>query len=308
MQHSPIRFSVLVPVRNLQARLGLVLPVLLHELSRNPEWEVILGDDHSEDGTTRLLTQCQHERVRTYLADVHLGRGALRNRLAGIAQGEWLVFLDGDCIPQGNWMTAYTQAAALDPDATWVGAVRYEGQSKSGLARFLSHASGPARFQNAMDLPCSYFTTGNSMVRGEHFRRLGGFPEDFRGWGGEDFDLGLRLEQMGIRLNHAQGSSVLHPAIPSVRAYFDRLEAFGAENLWRLVESYPEHRPIFHIHTLQSHFWRRWFVKSGGTELLRFLLGRTDWIPWPALLYRIAVFGSYARGFLQSQKRMGRSY
>ncbi len=297
-----IVFSVMIPVRNLQDRLKQVLPVLLRELEAHPQWELVLGDDHSEDGTPRLLEQQSHPRVQTFLADAHLGRGALRNRLAELANGQWLVFLDGDCIPQPGWMDAWEKAVQKDESSSWVGTVLYENCGKSGLGRFLSRASGPSRFKTQDLFDCSYFTTGNSMVKAHDFRRVGGFPEDFRGWGGEDFDLGLRLQKSGVTLRHQPASVVLHPRIQNVGSYFDRLEHFGAENLWHLVESYPDHRPIFHIHQLSSRFVLRWGAVLVG-PMLRGLLTKTDFFPWPSFLYRGAIFSSFAKGFLNTARR-----
>jgi hypothetical protein len=52
---------------------------------------------------------------------------------------------------------------------------------------------------------------GTVLVEPKAFERIGGFDEVFRGWGGEDFDIRLRLTASGV------GRSALPPLLTPIR-------------------------------------------------------------------------------------------
>lgn len=304
-----IDFSVIVPIRNLQARLREVLPTLRKMIEENPDFELLLGDDASEDSTARILEEIPtHERIKIHLAPAHLGRSRMRNTLCEMARGNWLIFLDGDCLPLGNWCESYRTASAIYPDCSLVGRVRYQNENRSGLGRFLSKFSGPSRLAETRNLSCAYFTTGNSAVPALAFHKVGGFRESFRGWGGEDYDLGLRLEKAGYSLHFCHNAEVMHPSIQINSGYFDRMHQFGQENLARLIKENPDKNNIFHINLLEQPLLRFSIQYLPIWDLLRILLKKTDYLPWPALAYRIAIFSAYAEGFLSSQTKNDNSF
>lgn len=297
-----IQFSVIVPVRNLQSRLKQVLPALLRQLEVHTDFELILGDDASDDSSARILQDLQgKERVQVHLAPHHLGRSLMRNWLCKHATGEWLIFLDGDCVPADDWGQAYKDACR--GQNTFVGHVLYENSQHSGLNHFLSYQSGPVRLSPGFDLSCSYFTTGNSAVLRSAFEKVGGFSNHFRGWGGEDYDLGLKLELAGYPLLFCRKSQVYHPALKIRMGYFERLFQFGAENLRQLIADYPNKKDIFHINRLEQKSLRYVLLHWKLGSLLQNLLKSADRIKWPALFYRLAIFSSYAQGYLANQKK-----
>ncbi len=59
------------------------------------------------------------------------------------------------------------------------------------------------------------FTAGNASVPREQLRAIGGFDEGFRGWGFEDNDLALRLQESGLPLHFAPTISTLHQLHPN---------------------------------------------------------------------------------------------
>ena len=58
------------------------------------------------------------------------------------------------------------------------------------------------------------FTAGNSSVPREFLQAIGGFDEEFCGWGFEDNDLALRLQEAGLPLYFEPTISTLHQAHP----------------------------------------------------------------------------------------------
>ncbi|HET7789082.1 MAG TPA: glycosyltransferase family 2 protein [Myxococcales bacterium] len=63
-----------------------------------PDWEMIVVDDCSPDGTGGLLARVAREdgRIRAECATVNRGPGPTRNRALALARGRYLAFLDAD--------------------------------------------------------------------------------------------------------------------------------------------------------------------------------------------------------------------
>ena len=66
-----------------------------------------------------------------------------------------------------------------------------------------------------------FLTAGNASVLRERVKAVGGFDEEFRGWGFEDNDLALRLQESGLPLRFAPALPTwhqVHPAEPNKAA------------------------------------------------------------------------------------------
>jgi glycosyltransferase involved in cell wall biosynthesis len=93
-----------------------------------------------------------------------------RNAGAAAAESEFLCFIDADVRINGDWLSWMRKN--LDP-------------------RFVFRA---ARINGKRDLN----TWGTVIVHRKAFELVGGYDEVYRGWGGEDDDLYLRLKIMGV--------------------------------------------------------------------------------------------------------------
>lgn len=108
-----LRISVIIPVRNEEAN---IIP-LLQDLERQhyPKEliEVLVVDDHSEDSTVKLVNEyiaSSHLNIRLLLLEVYpamqLKKAAVQKGVE-LAQGELLVFTDGDCRVGPEWLRQY---------------------------------------------------------------------------------------------------------------------------------------------------------------------------------------------------------
>src|SRR5690606_7817693 len=87
------------------ARLGAQL-----ELPPGWECEIVVVDDGSNDASAQRLVAGAAPPVRVVVLDENVGRSAARNRGATEAVGEMLVFLDSDCIPDGDFLACHVRA------------------------------------------------------------------------------------------------------------------------------------------------------------------------------------------------------
>ncbi|MDO7841896.1 glycosyltransferase family 2 protein [Sphingomonas immobilis] len=144
---------------------------------------------------------------------------AARNAAATAAQGETLIFLDVDCIPDPAFVADY--AGLLETlDATLMGEVLYlpAGANSGDLdfARFAtvgikhSERAGPPEqtIGDCSDYRC--FWSLNFAMRRTTFLKVGGFDENYVGYGGEDTDFGRMVFDEGVPLYWCRGARAYH--------------------------------------------------------------------------------------------------
>jgi glycosyltransferase involved in cell wall biosynthesis len=80
------------------------------------DWELILWDDCSTDGSAGVCARYTDPRLRYVRADARVSIAEARNQAIAIARGEWLAFLDQDDI----WLPRKLEAqnALIDADRT----------------------------------------------------------------------------------------------------------------------------------------------------------------------------------------------
>jgi glycosyltransferase involved in cell wall biosynthesis len=113
--------SVIVSSYNQRSRLRAVLIGLFNQ-TVSPG-EIIVVDDHSSDGTTDMLEGfADTPFLRVIPLDRHVGRCLARNRGMEEAQGELVLFLDGDALPGPCWLQSFWEAhARTKQDGYFVG-------------------------------------------------------------------------------------------------------------------------------------------------------------------------------------------
>lgn len=120
--------SVIIPVYN---RAALVRRALTSCLSQDdPDFEVVVIDDGSTDGTAEVVESIGDPRIRLIRHQVNRGRCPARNTGMAAASGQWFVFLDSDdeLLP-GALATIHRRALAAPAD---VGALRFMCVDESG--------------------------------------------------------------------------------------------------------------------------------------------------------------------------------
>jgi glycosyltransferase involved in cell wall biosynthesis len=159
----------------------------------------------SQDG--RCFATCRLP-LRVLRQD-NAGPASARNRGAAHARGDWLVFLDDDCVPLPNWLSAFSDARP-DPEemvgGTTVNALPLNRCAEASTAlvdyvcEYFLRVSSPMRF----------FPSNNLAVSKKRFHQLGGFDEGFPLAGGEDREFCYRWLQSGGRLSRAPNAVVEH--------------------------------------------------------------------------------------------------
>lgn len=160
-------------------------------------YEIIVSDD-SESDKSKVLIERDFQNVK-WKEGKKKGPAANRNAGASEAKGEWIVFLDDDCIAQKNYLEAYRKSILSDPEI-----LVFEGKIFADRER-KTWAEGCPENENG-----GMLWTSNLCVKRSLFNNIGGFDERFR-TAYEDVEFAFRLKQLGIKSIFVPQASVCHP-------------------------------------------------------------------------------------------------
>lgn len=173
-------------------------------------------------------------RTRLIECDEHLPLAAARNLGAAEALragADQLIFLDVDCIPSAALIDSYRRSlAASTTPALHCGVVRYlDPDARAADLDTLQGDPHPARPNPAPGelMPSSSWSLFWSLsfaLSAAAWRQLGGFHEEYVGYGAEDTDFGYAAHRAGVDLVWVGGAEAFHQYHPTQRLPVDHLE------------------------------------------------------------------------------------
>jgi GT2 family glycosyltransferase len=215
-----VKASVVVPAYNARRQLERLLSSLVHSrLDPADAIEVVVVDDGSTDRSDEVVATFVDRLDVRYVfrpRTAASGRAAARN--AGIAEatGDVVVMVDADQVVEPAFVAEHLRYHGIRADLVVIGP-RQElspgDYDDRRLAAGFTLAAMPAvvarddREQilaefsqnlNNVQTCWHYLFSCNASVGTEHLRAVGGFDEEFRGWGLEDSELGYRLRRRGL--------------------------------------------------------------------------------------------------------------
>jgi len=227
--------SVIVTTYNNPKSLRLALAGL--ERQTINDFQILVADDGSTKSTAEVISQAARRARRSIEHVWHPDKGFRKCRISNkailAAEGDYLIFLDGDCIPFPTFVEAHLKSARrgrfvagskvfmsekftarvtlkdlesgrLDrPGMWWL-------ESSKNLHRLILSRVPGIRCLLDLNRQTWSWRGDNSSTFADHLHAVGGFDERLT-YGGEDKDLGLRLEGIGVRcLSRRYQIPVLH--------------------------------------------------------------------------------------------------
>jgi len=217
--------SVIITTYNWPSALSLCLQSLLAQQDRH--FEIIIADDGSDAATRASIA----EFIRTseiniqhvFHPDQGFRAGTIRNKAAAVSRGEYLLFLDGDCLVFPHFMARHRRLAEAGYFVPGNRILLNQAYTRQVLQQNLPlYQQSPVFFLKLwlyrrinrllplLYLPGSHFRyrhpqrwekamTCNLAVWKQDFFKVNGFDELFEGWGFEDSDLVIRLIHQGVK-------------------------------------------------------------------------------------------------------------
>jgi glycosyltransferase involved in cell wall biosynthesis len=193
------------------------------------DFEVIVVDDGSTDGTAALLRPLVERKMIRYFRQENAGQARARNTGLEAASGEFIALLDDDDLfPEDKlrWQVELMRSnAEIVMIAGLVGLIENGEMTRDhkrfdGLTQELSVAK---LFEGS-----PFYSPGQTLIRAGPFRRIGGL--DTRIWGADDYDLYTRLATVGkvVLVNRLALHYRVHAdnaSRDSVKLYWNSLQA-----------------------------------------------------------------------------------
>jgi glycosyltransferase involved in cell wall biosynthesis len=238
MDQSELTLSVVVISWNQVDCLKRLIPQLLDQDLDSKGYEVIVVDDGSTDGSREWVETLDPSRVRLVCGESNRGRASSRNEGIHAAQGDVIVMIDGDHGVQRNFLSVHVARHARER-CVIVGRSDFAEYPKyRALNRYLDE-SGADKLPYGRPLPGRYFLTRNCSVPRDLLFQVGLFDEEFLGWGGEDLDLGVRLEHSGVPIFGEPAALALHYHHRSLDDLLKTMFAYGRDGIPHLIAKHP---------------------------------------------------------------------
>jgi len=231
------KISVVIPTYN---RLPSLKECLLSVLENDyPNFEIIVVDDFSKDGTREYLkkikdknenikNESSDKKIKIIINNENLGVAEARNAGIKVATGEWVAFIDDDCRAEKNWLSELEKCFTEEKLGFVIGNTIYFQENYRG--------NFPERLVNNN---CAQWPgAGNIAYRKKVLDEIGGFDGVNFPYANEDTELALRAFSAGWKYVSSKKAKVYHQkAIWNVSALWRSAHNFSA---WPLLKKkYP---------------------------------------------------------------------
>jgi glycosyltransferase involved in cell wall biosynthesis len=228
----PMKISVIIPVRNEEASIRVLVDSLLNQTLKPAE--ILITDGGSTDATPQIIAEYVERGapVRLIRGGPALpGRG--RNLAAARAANEWIAFIDAGITPEPTWLELLAKRAKVQSDVDVVYG-SYEPVSDTLFKRCSVMAYVPPPVEIEGKLARSRFVASILMKRSV-WQAVGGFPEELRS--AEDLLFMNKIEQADFRIVSAPHALVHWQVQATPWLTFKRFVSYARNNLraglWR---------------------------------------------------------------------------
>lgn len=302
--------SVVIPFHQRHSQLHVTLAALSRQTLDRGDFEVIVSVYGNDDGaaslasrTTINLRVIQHDGVEWNVAKA-------RNAGIAAATGKLLLFLDSDIALQPESLALHTRVHQRHPRTIAAGAVRgylpyevhpfaqelatmQECVAETIVTRAATVGNTDPRWALDLDdapLPWALCWSGNLSVPRAFAEAVGGFNQNFVGWGAEDLEFAYRVTRRGATVRFDKQAWGVH--LPHPRSVDANVESECA-NFRRFVHEHP----CFEVEVVG------WLNELGANHSLLKVeqacraaspQGRTDWrlaVSHDHSILRIGLFG-----------------
>jgi glycosyltransferase involved in cell wall biosynthesis len=217
---------------------------LLESLSvQETPFEVLVVDAGSTDGTVEIAKKFAAEFPTFQVHHCPGSRGYSRNFGVARARGEYVAFIDGDCIANAFWLKQLRRAAG--PRRVVAGRSVQIGYWAFDLGRVELRRRG-------QDIT---YPSSNLLYPREAFLALGGFDPRFVT--AEDIDLNFRAVESGLEIHHTDSAVVYARSRSSISSFLQQAlwNGYGRKQLTLKHGTLWDNYRFTRMLEGQIHFW-----------------------------------------------------
>jgi glycosyltransferase involved in cell wall biosynthesis len=308
MVERELTLSIVVISWNQQAEIKRLVGQLLDQDYPASHYEIVIVDDGSTDGTREWLKELHSPRVKAILGEVDRGRAASRNAGIRAAQFDIVIMIDGDHTIERDFLLRHVDRHRHQRCAV-VGRSQFADHEEYRAINAYLNESGAAKLPPETKLPGRYFLTRNCSIPRDVLEIVGDFDERFTSWGGEDLDLGIRIEEAGIPIYGEPRALAWHHHWRPVRALLANMNSYGRDAVPILLEKHPQlfaELNLDHVltwggrsrYSFIHRFIMRVLLSAPISWTLRTLVQVLKDHRLPRWLFDYLHFRAYARGFM----------
>ncbi len=290
-----MKASVITPSYNSLKYLKTTLASLEHQDIGFENFEAIIVDDGSNDGTAQYLNSYNGKlNLNPIINQKNSGRAISRNRGIAASNNELIIFLDSDIEVQPDFVRLHLEQQKTGAKAC-VGKVIFHPSIKKNKFMKYLETRGALKMVSGERIPGKYFRTTNSSVPRKVLDAAGVFDENFIYYGGEDAEIGMRISKKVpvIFLENAVGynnhTRSLDDTLKIIREY-------GKYSLPYLLEKFPELKADVKIeHGLKELFYK--MICSFPFYFPMKLIAKTSLSPY--FIYSYLLMRNYRKGYYE---------
>ncbi|MDI6703990.1 MAG: glycosyltransferase [bacterium] len=185
--------SIVIPTFNRKLLLDRCLTYLFSQDYPKDRYEIVVVDDGSSDGTREMVSSKHPPCLLKYLYQEQSGPNRARNLGIREAEGGVIVFIDSDIFAPPSLLSSHLRIHKVYKNIIVSGPLTRTQNLNEDFKDIRKR-----RLRKFFDLSGVSLITSNLSVRREHLLKIGGFSEEFRGYGWHDWDLGQRLKGQGL--------------------------------------------------------------------------------------------------------------
>lgn len=267
--------SVIIPSYNRRSSISVAIESVLKQSFA--DWELIVVDDGSEDGTGEVVENFLSDTRIKYFWQENKGVSAARNKGVCISSGKYLTFLDSDDKVTNDWLLDFFKAISTSENVALVqgGLIIVSLTPKKNI-------SSPAK-KDKYNVPIP----GTFLLKKTLFEEIGMFDERLNY--AENTELFFRVEQKNIKSviiettnliyndSLSGGSKNLKNMIDSTKIILEKHDLYLSRNVKHLYEQIVGVNYLrFGNYPLASrHLWRAFILKPFNLKtLLRFMISK----------------------------------
>lgn len=275
-----IHLSLVIPVYNRPSEIDELLKSLCNQTDK--DFEVLIIDDGSTISCEKEVNKYEIALNIKYFYKDNSGPGLSRNYGSERAQGNYIVFLDSDCVLPPQYIQTVSNKLTEEYIDAFGGPDKAD-ESFSVLQKSINYAM------------TSFLTTGGIRGGGEKFDKfyprsfnMGYSTEVFQKTGGfsgmrfgEDIDMSIRILKSGFKTALIKEAYVYHKRRTNFRAFFKQVFNSGIARI-NLYKRHPDSLKL--VHTFPSLFL------IGCIVMLALALISSPYFLAPLLFYTLLVF------------------